>query len=139
MSDFKKGMVISMKGILYDARKVKTYECLLELCKYAGLDEEWANELWKDLLLLPELYEEMVYYLDNHSLKDAVKREGYSLTDLYVWQMNKYNLIKDFGKNTSECNKETMVLRAFRMMIELIRNPDEYVKRLGEGRGMDKM
>lgn len=43
------------------------------------------------------------------------------------------------GKDTSECNKETMVLSAFRTMIELIRSPDEYVKRLGEGRGMDKM
>ena len=127
-----------MQGILYDARRVKAYECLVSLGGYAGMEKEWINELWTDMLTLPDLYEELIYYLENHVFRDNLKYEGYSLIDLYVWQMNKYNLIKDLGKNTSECNKETMVLRAFRTMIELMKSPEEYLKRLSEGRGMDR-
>lgn len=127
-----------MKGILYDARKMKAYECLTSLGRYAGMERKWIDELWRDTMALPELYAELIYYLENHGFRDNFKYEGYSLTDLYVWQMNKYNLIKDLGKNTSECNKETMVLRAFRTMIELMKSPEEYLKRLSEGKGMDR-
>ncbi len=128
-----------MQGILYDARKVKAYEYLLALGEYAGQDSGWIGELWSDLLAEPELYGEMVYYLERHVFLDAFKFRGYSLTDLYVWQMNKYNLIKDLGKNTAECNKETMVLRSFRTMLDLMRSPEEYLKRLGGDRGMDRL
>lgn len=128
-----------MQGILYDARKVKAYEGLLALGKYAGQEREWVDALWTDLLAEPKLYGEIVYYLENHSFRDEFKFRGYSLTDLYVWQMNKYNLIKDLGKNTAECNKETMALRSFRTMIDLMRSPEEYLRRLGEDRGMDRL
>ncbi len=128
-----------LQGILYDARKIKVYEGLLALGEYAGQEKEWTDGLWADLLAIPGLYEEMVYYLEHHGFKDSFQFRGYSLTDLYVWQMNRYNLIKDFGKNTSECNKETMVLRSFRTMVDLMRSPEEYLKRLGENRGMDRL
>lgn len=131
--------VRKLQGILYDARKIKVYEGLLALGEYAGQEKEWTDGLWADLLTVPELYAEMVYYLEHHGFKDVFRFQGYSLTDLYVWQMNRYNLIKDFGKNTSECNKETMVLRSFRTMIDLMRSPEEYLKRLGENRGMDRL
>lgn len=128
-----------MQGILYDGRKIQVYEKLLALGNYAGQEQKWTEELWADLLTVPKLYEEMVYYLEHHEFCNNFIYKGYSLIDLYVWQMNKYNLIKDFGKNTAECNKETMVLRSFRTMLEFMRNPEEYLKRLKEGRGMDKL
>ena len=65
--------------------------------------------------------------------------EGYGLTDLYVFQMNRYNLIREIGKNTVSCNKEKMVMRAFRDLIDMKRNPAEYLKRLREGRGEDRL
>ncbi len=128
-----------MPEILYDGRKIQVYEKLLALGEYAGQPREWTETLWMDLLGIPSLYEELVYYLEHHDYKDHFQYEGYSLIDLYVWQMNRYNLIKDLGKNTAECNKETMVLRSFRTMIELMKNPEEYLKRLREGRGMDRL
>lgn len=126
-----------MQEFLYDARNVKVYEYLCSLGEYAGQEKEWIDTLWKDLLVMPDLYEEMVYYLMHHSLRDQIRCHGYSLTDLYVWQMSQYNLILDTGKNTPDCNKETLVLRAFRTMIELSRNPEIYLKRIRDRRGMD--
>lgn len=127
-----------MSGILYDARKIKAYEALMELCGLAGETQQWGNALWEELLCDKELMEEMVYYLEHHCFSGKVSCEGYTLIDLFVWEMDIYNLIADSGKNTASCNKETMVLRAFRTMTEMKKDPVHYRKRLSEGFGMDK-
>ena len=124
---------------MYDARKVKVYECLCRLGEYAGQPVEWCNELWTDLLNDTEVYDEFVYYLEHHSFEDRVKFCGYGLTDMFVWQMDRYNLFHDSGKNTDMCNKEGMVLRAFRTMLNMKKDPDTYRRRLEEGPGMDRM
>ena len=128
-----------MSGILYDARKVMAYEGLTQLGEYAGKSGEFVEDLWRELLLDPELLKEFMYYLDHHTLLDQAKCRGYALTDLYVWQMDRYNLIQEIGKNTSCCNKEAMVLNAFRTMIDMKKDPDTYVERLTRGTGMDEL
>ncbi len=128
-----------MSGILYDARKVMAYEGLTQLGEYAGKSGEFVEDLWRELLLDPELLKEFMYYLDHHTLLDQAKCRGYALTDLYVWQMDRYNLIREIGKNTSCCNKEAMVLNAFRTMIDMKKDPDTYVERLTRGTGMDEL
>jgi len=127
-----------MSVILYDARKIKLHEAVQELCRLAGETEDWGNELWAELLQDGELMAEMVYYLGHHSFLGKMKFEGYTLIDLFIWQMDIYNLIADSGKNTDSCNKELMVLRAFRSMAGLKRDPEHYRRRLSEGFGMDK-
>lgn len=128
-----------MNGIVYDARRIRAYEGFLALGDYAGRDKEWLDKLWKDLVMNEGLMVEFMYYLDHHTMKDEVKCCGYALTDLYVWQMNRYNLIRDIGKNTTCCNKEAMVLGAFRTMIDMQRDPDTYLRRFTQGRGMDQL
>ncbi len=127
-----------MSGILYDARRIKIYEAMRELCTAAGMDGEWGDGLWGELLMDGGLMEEMVYYLEHHCFLGKKSVEGYTLIDLFVWEMDIYNLIADCGKNTESCNKETMVLRAFRTMAEMEKDPEHYKKRLSEGFGMDK-
>ena len=80
----------------------------------------------------------LVFYLEHHYLTERVKCCGYSLIDLFVWQMNKYNIIGDSGKNTDACNKDRMVLKAFHDMVQMRKEPESFVKKLTEGRGMDK-
>lgn len=128
-----------MSGILYDARMVKAYEGMVQLGKYAGKSDEFIESLWADLLSDEELMKEFMYYLDHHTLLDQAKCRGYGLTDLYVWQMDRYNLIREIGKNTEVCNKEAMVLNAFRTMIDMKKDPDTYLERLTRGTGMDQL
>lgn len=127
-----------MAGILYDARLVKIYEGLLTLGESSGESKQWCDSLWEELVFDGELLDELVFYLEHHYLRDVVKCEGYGLTDLYIWQMNKYNIIGDSGKNTDACNKDRMVLKAFKDMIEMKKNPDVYVKKMTLGKGMDQ-
>ncbi len=128
-----------MNGIIYDARRIKAYEGLLALGEYAGKDVQWLEGLWQEFVPNPGLMKEFMYYLDHHTFLDEVNCKGYSLTDLYVWQMDRYNLVRDIGKNTVSCNKEAMVLNAFYTMTEMQKDPDTYLRRLTAGIGMDQL
>ena len=126
-------------GILYDARKLKALEFLQQLCEYAGKDDEFASGLWSEFIGDPDLYDEFVYYADNHTFLDEMKISGYSMSDLYVWQMDRYNIVRELGKNPAACNKETLVLNAFSEMANMKRDPAEYVKRIESGKGNDRL
>ena len=126
-------------GILYDARKLKALEFLQQLCDYAGKNDRFVDELWTEFLSDSELYAEFIYYADNHTFLDEMKISGYSMSDLYVWQMDRYNLVRELGKNPAACNKETLVLNAFFEFANMKRDPEEYVKRIESGKGNDRL
>lgn len=128
-----------MAGIIYDSTKVKVYENLKALCSFAGEPQEWCDMLWQEIVPDAELYRELLYYMRNNSLEDKARCCGYTLTDLYVWQMDRYNLLHDTGKNTAACRKVDMVLRAFEAMAQMKKNPEGYRKRFEDGRGMDQL
>lgn len=128
-----------MAGIVYDGSRVKVYEILVRLCEAAGENDEWRDTFWIELLGDEEIYCEFIYYLEHHELREKVRCEGYTLIDLFIWQMGLSNLKMDTGKNTGLCNKESMVLRAYRSMIEMKKNPESFIRRMKEGRGMDQM
>ena len=128
-----------MSNIIYDNAAIRVYDGLVRLCDYAGKSAEWCDELWQELLSDRQLYEEFVYYLEHHVPGDLVKVQGYSLTDLYVWQIEQYNLRGDSGKNTVCCNKEEMLLQALLMLTQMKKNPDSYLRKLDRGAGMDKI
>lgn len=130
---------VDMAGILYDARKIKIYEGLMALGEAAKEPTAWCEKLWEEIITAPDMLEELTFYLEHHYLTEKVTCCGYSLIDLYVWQMNKYNIIGDTGKNTSACNKERMVLKAFKDMIEMRKNPEPFIEKMTDGRGMDKL
>ena len=128
-----------MNGVVYDARRIRAYEGLTALGEYAGKDAAWLDELWSEFLQERALMKEFMYYLDHHGFLDELKCEGYALTDLYVWQMDRYNLVREVGKNTECCNKEAMVLNAFHTLYLMQKDPEVYLKRLTSGEGMDRL
>lgn len=128
-----------MNGIVYDARRIKAYEGLMALGEYAGKDTAWLDGLWQGLVADAGQMKEFMYYLDHHTFCDEDRCRGYGLTDLYVWQMDRYNLVREIGKNTEACNKEAMVLNAFRTMQQMKKEPEAYVRRLTSGVGMDQL
>lgn len=130
---------MSMSGIVYDARRIKAFEGLMALGDYAGKNGAWLDGLWAEMVADEALMKEFMYYLDHHTFLDELQCRGYALTDLYVWQMDRYNLIRDIGKNTVACNKEAMALGAFRTMADMQKNPDAYLRRLTSGEGMDQV
>ena len=127
-----------MANIILDSRKLMAYEDLKYLCEFTGKPQELADSIWQGLLQYPELYDEFLYYLDNRALKDKFTFKGYSLTDIYVYRLTEHNLFSDTGKNTAACSKDAMILETFEGMLALIASPDEYIKKINSGNGMDK-
>lgn len=127
-----------MSGIILDGRYILALEALTQIGEYAGREKAWIDNLWSELLEEPALMQEFMYYVDHHSFADKFDCRGYRLTDLYVFQMSRYNLIRDIGKNTENCNKEFLALGAFHDMACMIKEPDKYVKKLSDGPGMDR-
>lgn len=129
---------MSESWLIYDGNRIPVYERLQRLCEYAGKSSRWCDGLWSSALEDPELYEELAYYMNRHSFLDRVKAGGYSMTDLYVQQLDLYNLRQDTGKHTAACNKEEMVLNAFDKMAGMRKDPDRQPREWQEGFGMDK-
>lgn len=127
------------QNIIIATSKIKTCDFFYKLCDFCRYDREWTDRLWGDIVTDERMYEEFAYYSTHHTFRDSFSISGYSLSDLYVFQMEKYNLIREIGKNPPECNKERMVLNAFRMMIDMKADPETYVKRIREGRGEDRL
>ena len=99
----------------------------------------YSNGEQQIILNNENVYREFVYYLEHHELMAQYEVAGYSMIDLFVCQMDQYNIVHDVGKNDGKCNKEKMVLQAFDVMLKMSENPDEIVKKLQSGEGMDKM
>ncbi len=78
-----------------------------------------------------------MYYLDTHSLDDSLSCEGYGLTDLYFYNMRRYELRQDLGKNYADCNKEALALDTFLMMGRMLKDPKAFLPALESGPGMD--
>lgn len=115
-------------------------EFLGELASYAGLDEVWVDEVWAEFLGHPKIYEEFVYYIEHHELLGKYQIQGYSILECYVWQRNNQVYRTDErGRFEPEGNEETVVLKAFRFMMEFEENPTEYIKKLEDDLGRDKM
>lgn len=123
---------------IIDGRKLKVFEYFGQLCDYAEWQQEDRDYLWLQMLTHESLYREFVYYLEHHEMLGELSFHGYTLIDLYVFQMDRYNLIHDIGKNTGNCNKEDLVLRAFHTMARFYEQPAYFDRKLSEGEGMDK-
>ena len=125
--------------VIYDGNHVAAYDGLRKLCEYVGRPVQWCDGLWGIMLEDRELFEEFVYYLNRHVFLDRLKVSGFSMTDLYVQQLDRYNIKQDSGKNTAACNKEEMVLNTFDVMAKLRKEPERPTRKWQEGFGMDKM
>ena len=128
-----------MANIGLDGSKIKVYGMLQNLCDYCNEKDSWCDELWGYMLQNDGLYEEFVYFIVNRSLMGKMNVEGYTLIDLYVKQIDMYNVRNDLGKNPIFCMKEDMVLRSFLMMGRLLEAPETYKKKLEDGFGMDQL
>ncbi|MCR4961828.1 MAG: hypothetical protein K6A74_10260 [Lachnospiraceae bacterium] len=128
-----------MSDIIIKGEKIMAFEDLRYLAVSAGKTEAFVDRLWEELLAKPALYDEFLYYLKAGTIKGQLSVEGYDLLDLFVYMMSYSNLRNDTGKNTALCDKTEMVLDSFMAMAELMNDPEGYIKKLNEGRGMDKM
>lgn len=128
-----------MSNIIIASEKLKLFEIVSNWAEYAGYSDEWTNKFWQDLLLTSEVYEEFLYYVDNNDFLCKYSYNGQFITDIFIWEMRKFNIKTDRGKNYADCDKAEMVLNAFRTMLDMKENGDHIIDAMENKNGADKL
>ena len=126
-------------SIIIASEKLKLYEIVENWAEYAGYSDEWKDEFWQDLLLNQDVYEEFLYYVDNNDFLCKYSYNGQFITDIFIWEMRKFNIKTDRGKNYADCDKAEMVLNAFRTMLDMKENGDHIIDAMENKNGADKL
>lgn len=128
-----------MGNIIIASEKLKLFELVKYWAEYAGYSEDWTNQFWQDLLLNSEVYEEFLYYVDKDDFLCKYSYNGQYITDIFIWEMRKFNIKTDRGKNYADCDKAEMVLNAFRTMLDMKENGDHVIDAMENKNGADKI
>lgn len=129
----------AVQPIIIASEKIKLYSELSRLCEFVGYTDEWRDAFWEDLLQEAGIYKEFLYYMEHQDFLDEYKVEGKSVLDIFVWQMRRFNLRLDRGKNGKECDKMAMLLETFRYMIDMKRNGGGIEWSMEIKNGMDEL
>ena len=128
-----------MENIIIASEKLKLFEIVENWAEYAGYSKEWADKFWQDLLLNQEVYEEFLYYVDKDDFLCKYSYNGQFITDIFIWEMRKFNIKTDRGKNYEDCDKAEMVLNAFRTMLDMKDSADRITNAMENKNGADKL
>ena len=128
-----------MGNIIIASEKLKLFELVKNWAEYAGYSEDWTNQFWQDLLLNSEVYEEFLYYVDKDDFLCKYSYNGQYITDIFIWEMRKFNIKTDRGKNYADCDKAEMVLNAFRTMLDMRDNGEKTINDMENKNGGDKL
>ncbi len=113
-----------MSSIIISSEKLKYYDEIVRMCEYAQYQDAWRDQFWQDLLLNDGAYKELLYYLEHQDFLEEYKVNGYSVLDIFVWQMRRYNIRLDRGKNGPDCDKIAMLLESFRCLMDMKEGSD---------------
>lgn len=128
-----------MGNIIIASEKLKLFELVENWSEYAGYSKEWMDSFWMDLLNNREVYEEFLYYVDHNDFLCKYSYNGQFITDIFIWEMRKFNIKTDRGKNYEDCDKAEMVLNAFRTMLNMKESGDRVIDAMENKNGGDKL
>ena len=113
------------------------YDYAATLCMDCGKDKEFLDELFRRLEEIPELYEEFRYFYENDDFLCKYSVSGMTVTDILIWQIDRFKAALDEGKFGLKYDKSEMVLMAFYTMYDVSKDPVKYLAHFREETGTD--
>lgn len=110
---------------------------ILALALKAGKEDSYGEKLWEEIRSSGGLLRELAYYHDYGKFLCEYQVEGYSLTDVLVWQVDHFKLYMDRGEEMNRYHRERLLLSAFETMVEMKKNPAPYLRKLEGESGQD--
>lgn len=120
----------------FNTERYRAYQRITELCCFTYQESTWADDFWLTLIKSPKIYEEWVYYINNNNFLGKYKISGYSIIDVFVWQINHFNRFMS-GTCDSHCKGAYTLLKTFDFALKMEEDPDTYVYKLEESQGND--
>ncbi len=113
------------------------FKFVKELCRYAGEEETFAESFWKKLQEDDEIHEEFSYYIEHGNFACKAKVAGYTVVDVMVWQMDHFKARLDRDNSGTRQNGDRMLLLAFDTLLNMRKEPDNYIRKMSEETGTD--
>ena len=110
---------------------------VLDLAREAGEGEEYGRTLWQELKQSQGLLQELAYYHDYGTFLDRHQVEGYTLTDVLIWQVDHFKLDMDRPDEMNRYRQQRLLLSAFETMLEMEKNPTPFVDKIRGETGQD--
>ena len=123
--------------IILNTSKMKMYHTIHEIGASLSLSSEFIDEIWSGIALNEGLYDEFLYYISNKELLGTFSYEGFTLFDIYFYELRRFNLSHDIGKNPTSCDKDEIVFRSFHSMVGFLKDPISFKDKYSKGFGMD--
>ncbi len=115
----------------------KAVHWIRNLCAYAGESEDFAEAFYEKLKQNKEVYEEFVYFMENGNFACRANVKGYTVVDVMVWQMDHFKARLDQDNSKTRQNGDRMVLLAFNTFLNLVKEPDQYIRKMQAETGTD--
>ena len=113
------------------------YEYARQLCTQANEEEGVLEEFWRKINKYPDVLKEFDYYREHKDFLGELSVKGITISDILIWQIDRFKAALDEGKFALKCNGPHMVLGAFYTMCDVIDNPDKYLIRFSSETGTD--
>ncbi len=107
------------------------------LCASTSADTGFHDEFLRRLHECSELFEEFVYFIENQDFLCKMNVSGITVTDILVWQIDKFKAGIDEGKFALKYDADTMILMAFNTMYEVKQSPEKYLENFRTVTGTD--
>ena len=117
--------------------KEELYEFAKQLCIEANEEDGVLEVFWQAVSSHEEILEEFRYYAEHRDFLCKLSAKGITVTDILIWQIDRFKAALDEGKFALKYNGPHMVLGAFYTMADVYDNPDKYVARFQSETGCD--
>ena len=107
------------------------------ICQENGLDAAFANRFWQALSQDDEIYREYVHYLVYQDFACKASVNGITITDILIWQIDHFKAQLDVDTTLTKRRRGSMVLLAFDTFLKMKKDPERYLRKLGEDTGTD--
>ncbi|MCH5275537.1 MAG: hypothetical protein J1E65_06830 [Lachnospiraceae bacterium] len=109
-----------------------------QLCKEAGKDKAYLEELWRGLCESEGMLREFAYYHDTRGFLCEKKVAGYTIADIMIWQVDHFKAYLDRGEDCLRYDSARLLLAAFDVMLKMEQDPQPYVEKLHQESGTDR-
>ncbi|MCR5421274.1 MAG: hypothetical protein K6E98_09715 [Lachnospiraceae bacterium] len=107
------------------------------LCRFGGKDKGFYEEFIRRLKDSKALYKEFEYYYKHQDFLCEMNIGGITVTDILVWQVDKFKAGIDEGRFELKYNGDAMLLEAFNTMYEVEKKPDRFLENFRTVTGSD--
>ena len=132
---------MDVNGELNGERYEKAMETLEnyvnELSSRAGEGDDYASDLWGRIKKSTGVLKELAYYHDYGKFWGEYKVEGYSLTDILVWQVDHFKAYLDRHDEVNRWHPEKLLLHSLDIMLCMEEDPEPYVRKMQGESGTD--